>query len=222
MPRKQATARNDDGKRVAVTTVARRAPAMSETTALARTGFGLGHWFAILDAFDAGTRGHAEAARHLHENHDLTPWQAQSLAIAYERARARRSPVEPEPDAPSVTVSVCREIAAPVADVADAIRDDRRRAAWLEGVAPELRRALDDAFGGPQPPHVTLAAGGAAQLRYAWGRSTVELRLESSGDGRTSIGADTHVADAQQAELRRAQWSVALDGLKRYLGRSSR
>ena len=73
------------------------ARAYSEETVLAKTGRPSGEWFAILDVFDAATRGHTAAARHLREAHGLPGWWAQMVTVRYEWARGLRG-ATPVPD----------------------------------------------------------------------------------------------------------------------------
>ena len=64
---------------------------VSDATSRAKTGHGLDHWFAVLDAFGAVERGHTAAARHLYETHGVPGWYAQGITVAYERARGVRA-----------------------------------------------------------------------------------------------------------------------------------
>jgi hypothetical protein len=130
------------------------------------------------------------------------------------RARATRRPA---PLPPLFQVSICRVVSAPVAEVADAIVNPTRRAQWLEEAAPELRRALNDAFEAERP-QVAGDRREDARLRYRWGRGTVEIRIVAEPQGGASIVAEnTELPDGCLVDLRRAQWHVALDGLSRHL-----
>jgi len=145
-------------------------------------------------------------------------------AKARTRARLRTSkpprapavPLRPTPP-PAFQVSVSRVVNAPVAEVADAIVNPARRAQWLEEAAPELRRALNDAFEmGRQ--QVAGNRREDARLRYRWGCGAVEIRIVAEAEGRASIVAEnTELPDGGLVDLRRAQWRVALEGLSRHL-----
>ena len=64
---------------------------VSDATSRAKTGHGLDHWFAVLDAFGAVERGHTAAARHFYDTHGVPGWHAQGITVAYERARGVRA-----------------------------------------------------------------------------------------------------------------------------------
>lgn len=63
---------------------------ISEEAVRAKTGKGWPEWFAILDAWGAPEKGHTESAKHLLDEHGLSPWWAQAVAIRYEWERGLR------------------------------------------------------------------------------------------------------------------------------------
>jgi hypothetical protein len=191
-----------------------RSPAMTaglgEKAVVAKTGHGLGHWFAVLDAFGAA-RGHTAMARHLASEHRVPGWHAQGITVAYERARGLRAVNQA---ATGFQVAVSKMVPADLDAVLSALRGPARRK-WLSAADPALRRALEGA----------LAAGAKgvvrgprrARVRYKWDSASVELTLEPRRTGTSVTASNTRLEDAAQVAERRAQWRVALDALKAYL-----
>ena len=64
---------------------------IGEEAVRAKTGKGWEEWYAILDACSAKEKGHTRTARHLLEEHGLSPWWAQAVTIRYEWERGLRS-----------------------------------------------------------------------------------------------------------------------------------
>lgn len=62
--------------------------AISDQAILKKTGHGLDHWFAVLDAFDPKAKGHTDRARYLYDEHQVPGWHSQGIVVAYERARS--------------------------------------------------------------------------------------------------------------------------------------
>jgi hypothetical protein len=192
--------------------------AVSEAAVLKKTGYGLEHWFAILDSFGAGAKGHTDAAGHLYEAHGVAGWHAQGITVAYERARGLRA--ANQTCTGRYQVSASKVVAAPVGEVAAAVNDPRRRRHWLAAADPGLARALDAAFSGTKPRSVVVKTAEYARMRYPWDGSTVEIRITGKPKGGASIVADNKdLPRAELVEVRRAQWRAALASLQAYLGR---
>jgi len=197
---------------------ASRPPRPREASLIEKTGHGLDHWFAVLDAFDRAKKGHTAAAAHLHEVHGVPGWHSQMVTVAYERERGLRA--MNQASAGDFQVSITRSLPAAVAEVADAIgRADRRRV-WLRGADSALARAWNAAFDGPQARQVTFKSPNYARMRFPWDGSTVEIHINGKPKGGSSIVAYNRGLDApEKVEQRRAQWRAALEALKSYLTR---
>ena len=190
--------------------------AVSDETARKKTGQGLDHWFTVLDAFGAATKGHTAAAAHLYEKHGVPGWHAQGITVAYERARGLRE--MHQSCAGDFQVSVSKTVPATVAEVIDAFKSGKIRAAWLHDADPGLVRALDAAFRGPKPREVKTKGSDYAWFRFPWDGSQLEIRVTGKPKGASIAMDSTKLADAEQVEERRAQCRAALEGLKRHLG----
>jgi len=189
---------------------------VSDESARKKTGHGLDHWFAVLDAFGAASKGHTAAAAHLYEAHGVPGWHAQGITVAYERARGLRE--LHQSCAGDFQVSVSKTVPATVAEVVDALKSADRRAAWLEDADPGLVRAFDAAFSGAKPREVKTKGSDSAWMSFRWDGTKAEIRITGKPKGASVAVASTDLADAEQVEQRRAQWRVALAGLQRHLG----
>jgi hypothetical protein len=191
--------------------------AVSDASIRRKTGRGLEHWFAVLDAFDATAMGHTAAARHLNQAHGVPGWHAQGITVAYERARGIRA-ANQRIDG-KFEVSVSRAVPAPVAVVAGALRDRGRRTTWLAGVDAPLGRALAAAMDGAEAKLVVRGDGRSARLRYRWDAEVVEIYVTAKPKGgSTVVAVSKKLSDAGLVDRRRTQWAKALEALKTYLG----
>ena len=185
---------------------------ISEESVLKKTGHGLDHWFGVLDAFGAATKGHTAAAAHLYDAHGVPGWHAQGITVAYERARGLRD--VNQTCTGKFQVSVSKTIPATVAEVAEALKS----AAWLQGADPGLAQALKAAFTGDKPREIKTK-GDYAWLRFPWDGRTVEIRITGKPKGVSVVADNKDLPDPALVEQRRAQWRAALEALQRHLSR---
>ena len=182
---------------------------LGDKAVLAKTGHGLDHWFAVLDAFGAASKGHTASARHLAREHGVPGWHAQGITVAYERARGLRAMNQAKG---GFQVTVTRVVPAAVPEVVAALRG-RARGGWRERADPGLRAALEQAVRPPAKGVVTRPDG-VARLRYKWDATTVEMRIEPRPRGASVSIGNMGLADAAAVEARRSRWRAALDALK--------
>ncbi len=70
---------------------------ISDETVIEKTGKATDEWNAILDTWDAPTKGHPAIARFLEQEHGVSGWWAQTITVRYEYARGlRRDAVVPD------------------------------------------------------------------------------------------------------------------------------
>jgi hypothetical protein len=180
------------------------------------TGHGLDHWFGVLDAFGAKTKGHTAAADHLYSAHGVPGWHAQGVTVAYERARGLRA-VNQRCDG-NYQVTVSKVVPVTVRELVSLISNRRRRGQWLKAADPALAAALSAALDGPQAKPFTIKNDNTARLRYRQDGGVVELRLTGRPGPKTSIVADSSkLARPAEVEARRTAWRAVLDELHRYL-----
>jgi len=195
---------------------ARSRSVTSDTAVRAKTGHGFAHWFAVLDDFGARTKGHTASARHLREDHGVPSWHCQMITVEYERLhglRARNQSCDGD-----FQVTVSRTVPGTVEQVAVLINDRRRRARWLRAADPQLARAVEAAFTGPQARRVTLKTPRYAHLRFPSDGATVEIFINAKPGGKATVAAaHTKLAGADAVERQRALWRAALDELRSQL-----
>lgn len=188
---------------------------VNDEAARKKTGHGLDHWFAVLDAFGGATKGHTAAAAHLYKDHGVPGWYAQGITVAYERARGLRD--VNQSCTGSFQVSVSKTVPAPVAEVIDALKSPERRAAWLQDADPALVQALEAAFTGDKPREVKTKGDNYAWLRFPWD-GTVVIYIYGKPKGASVVADNSDLPNSDLIEQRRAQWKVALAGLHRHFG----
>jgi hypothetical protein len=188
---------------------------LSEASIVKATGHGLGHWFGVLDAFDVRQKGHKAAAEHLYDAHKVPGWHAQMITVEYERDRGLRA--TNQSCAGDFQVSVSKTVPVPVAEVAAAIADARRRERWLSAADAELARGLNAAFEGPKARQIAMKRDDYARLRYPWDGGTVEIRINGKPKGASVVADNGGLPDAAAVERRREQWRTALESLKAHL-----
>ena len=189
---------------------------VSDATARAKTGHGLDHWFAVLDAFGAVHQGHTAAARHLHEAHQVPGWYAQGITVAYERARGVRV-VNQRRDG-VYEVSATKVVTAGSRVVVTAFSDARQRARWTKGVEPAMAKALATALRAPTSKGFVVQSDGQARYRYRWDDTVVQLYVYPKPAGKAQVVvAHSKLTSAEQLEARRAQWRDALTALAEHV-----
>lgn len=189
---------------------------LSDANALEKTGHGLDHWFAVLDKFSKGRKGHTDAARHLYEEHGMPGWHAQGITVAWERARGHRA-MNQSCDG-DFQVSVSRVVPVGVADIVRAFTERKQRAVWLKNADPGLVRALAAGLEGEKSKGLRIINAERARLRFRWDGGVVQIYVDAKPGGKTSIVAQNEdLSDAASVETRRAAWRDALNGLRSYL-----
>lgn len=110
----------------------------SEESLRHNTGRTSEEWFALLDAWGASSRTHAEIARWLGEEHQVPGWWAQGVTVAYEQARGMRAPGQRSDGTFSATAS--KIIDAPAERAFAAFADPELRERWLGDLRLAVRR----------------------------------------------------------------------------------
>ncbi len=116
-------------------------PGMSDEAIRRGSGKSWDEWLAILDAWNAHAKTHAEIARHLATAHGVGDWWAQAVTVGYERARGLR--VRHERASGHFDSSTTRTFPVPVATLYRAVVDASLRDRWLEPGTLSLRTATE-------------------------------------------------------------------------------
>jgi hypothetical protein len=175
---------------------------MSDDAIRRRTGRGWEEWFDLLDEWGAAERAHPEIARWLGEEQSTGGWNAQSITVGYERARAGRA-VGERPEGFSVTAS--KTVAVPVDRLYEAFVDESLRRRWLPDA--ELRER-------------TASKPKSARFDWGDGETRVIVGFEAKGDAK-SVAALEHarLPDADEAERMKSYWRERVAVLKEVLER---
>jgi len=173
---------------------------MSDGAFRAGSGRPIGEWLEILDAWGATERTHTEIARWLVAEQGIGGWWAQSVTVAYERARGMRARHE---RATGFYGTVTRTMAAGPERITDAFTDAVVRAAWLPDAPMRLR---------------TAARGRGARFDWDDPPSRVVVALVDKGPSKTQI-AVTHerLPDADAVARVKELWRERLASLKELL-----
>jgi hypothetical protein len=175
-------------------------PGVSDAAVQRATGKSWDEWFALLDAWDGTTHGHAEIARYLYETYDIDGWWAQGVTVGYERARGMRA-LHERPDGFSMNAS--KTVPVPIERLFAAFLAADERARWLDGI--ELRERTSQpnksARFDVQPGNGRLAAYFTAK---DGGKSSVALQME-------------RLPSAEEVERWKTIWKAQLSRLATYL-----
>ena len=170
-----------------------------------RTGRGWDEWFTLLDEWGATGREHAEIARWLAEEHKVGAWWAQSVAVAYERARGMRAVGE---HADGFAASASKTVGVPVDGLYDGFIDDALRAEWLPD--GELRDR-------------TATRPKSARFDWGDGPSRVQAYFTAKGESKSSVAIEhARLPDAEAADQMKAYWRDRLGVLKQLLEKGGR
>jgi uncharacterized protein YndB with AHSA1/START domain len=180
--------------------------AISDAAVTAKTGKSWAGWFAVLDAFDVATHGHAATARHLVEAHGVSGWWAQGITVRYEQEKGLRE-VGQQSDR-LYAVSVQRTVAASPERV------------WKALVADGTPKA-GDPLQAPQGSRGTyLAVVPGAKLRHTVEHgegqkpSHVEWTLTPKGDATVVRLQHSRLASKEEADALKPVWTRAVEALR--------
>lgn len=172
---------------------------VSDEAVQAKTGKNWQQWFRVLDREGARDLDHKGIVA-IANRHGAGPWWAQMVTVCYEQERGKR--VAHQKPA-GFEISRSKTIAAPANEVFAAFEDKKRRARWLGSDAGyTIRKAT---------PHKSL--------RITWidGKTSVEVGLYAKGAKTQAAVQHSKLANAREAERRKAYWSDALDRLQALL-----
>jgi uncharacterized protein YndB with AHSA1/START domain len=181
--------------------------ATSDEAIRKRTGRGWEAWFDILDERGADELPHREIARWVAGELGIEPlaWNAQAIAVSYERARGLRAVGE---RAEGFAITVSRTVAVPVERLFDAFVDEAHRERWLPGA--ELRER-------------TATRPRSARFDWGGGETRVAVTFVSKDEAKSTATLEhSRLADAEEAERMKAFWRERLTALRAQLEGSAR
>lgn len=172
----------------------------SDEAVKAATGRTWAEWYARLDEVGAAARSHKEIVAILRENHDLSAWWQQSIAVNYEKARGLRQ----EHQKPSgFEISRSKTVSARPERVFTMFSEEDFRRAWLGNHPMEVR-----------------TANAHRSLRFTWGEdgTIVAVMFMPKGEARCQVSVNHgNLPDAEAAGRMKAFWGEALGRLEREL-----
>lgn len=200
---------------------------VSDNAVRAKTGKFWREWFAILDRWDAGGKGHAATAKHLAEAYSLNPWWSQTVAVRWELERGIREVGARSPRGAGYDefeVSVQRTIEAPAGRCFAAFTAPADLDRWFtKNSSVELR--VGGRYSNADKDHGEfLHIEPPRRLRFTWNSpqhrpgSRVEVTFEEKGRSRTAVRLQ-HMSIKRQEDYDglKKGWAWAMDSLKSYL-----
>lgn len=158
-------------------------------------------WHAILDAWGAAAKSHAEIVRYVAETYDVADWWAHGVTVGYERMIGRRAVGERADGSHSASAS--KTVHATINDLIRAWAEETLRNQWLRPGTLALRSVkaptslrFDD-----------LEAGGIVALWFTdkgAGKSAVSVQLD-------------RLPGKAEADERKAVWKARLADLAAWL-----
>lgn len=169
---------------------------MAEATVAARTGHGWAEWVALLDGIDAASMSHGEIAAWVAEQHTISGWWSQTVAVGYERIRGLRK-IGQRRDG-SFEVGKSKTYPVPVERLYDAFAEEGERERWLPGVQIEVRTCT-------RPKTV----------RWLWeDGNPVEAYFTAKGAGKSSVSVQhRQLTSRAAADASKAEWGERLQAL---------
>ena len=165
----------------------------SDETIKAKTGCTWEKWVWALDHVNAQAWPHREIARYVHEKYQVPGWWAQAVTVGYERIRGLREKGQRRSGAWEASKS--RTIGAGVSTVFRAVKEPRRRRAWLGDVNVVVRTAVPN-----------------KSVRLTWEDGTsVEVYLVSKGRSKSQVTVQhTRLPSREAKERLTAFWAERL------------
>jgi hypothetical protein len=168
----------------------------SDEAMIRATGRDHAAWFGILDAWGGTAHGHTAIAAWLIAEQQVAAWWAQTITVAYERARGMRAAHQV---AGKFQVSVNRTLPARHDRVLAAFTDPALRERWLPGVTMTQRRTTAERtarFDWPEPP------------------SRVVVYLDVKGPAKSTVSVmHDRLPDAAAGARMKAWWREQLGAL---------
>ena len=173
---------------------------MSDDTVQAKTGRSWPEWVRILDRKGATSMPHRDIAAHLHEEHEVSRWWAQSVTVGYERIRGLRE--KGQRRSGTYEANKSKTFPVPVAKLYRAFSLARTRHRWLAGVEWTVRKAVSQ-----------------KSMRVTWADGTsVELYFTAKASDKSQVALQ-HKKLATQSDATQAKkyWGERLDELSKIL-----
>lgn len=171
-----------------------------------RTGRGWEEWLDLLDSWGAESIGHTEIVRRVGELPGVAGWDAQAVAMSFERARGKRT-VGQRIGGDGFVATSSKTIAASAEQVFMAFVDPSRRAGWLPDAVLSER---------------TVSKPKSARFDVGDGTTRLLVTVDAKGPAKSTVALEhSRLADADEREARKTYWRHALVTLKAALERDA-
>jgi hypothetical protein len=169
---------------------------MSDDAVRAKTGRTWKQWVRVLDAIDASAMPHRDIARHVHEEHDIPGWWAQTVTVGYERIRGLREVGQRRSGAYETNKS--KTVPVSLTKLYRAFSIARTRNRWLPGVKPVVRKAAPE-----------------KSLRFVWeDGSAVHVYFTAKGTSKAQVAVQhTKLPTKAAATKMKEYWGERLGAL---------
>ena len=165
------------------------------------TGHALGHWFKLLDKWEAKDKTHTEIARWLSGEQGIDGWWAQHVTVAYEQARGMRAPGQRSDGTYSVTAS--KTVNVPLETLFEAFYDAEVRERWLGEFEFDIR---------------TTRPGKSITARWEDTSTRLTVGFQAKGSSKSQVAlAHERIADARQTDELKVFWRERMVLLKKLL-----
>ncbi len=176
---------------------------MSDDAVRAKTGRTWAEWVETLDAVDAASKPHKEIAEHVHAEHGVPGWWAQTVTVGYERIKGLREIGQRRSGAYEANKS--KTLSVPLAALYRAFSDKRIRNRWLPGAELTVRTATPE-----------------KSMRITWEEdgTSVEVYFYAKGKEKSQVALQHRKLPSKAAaEKRKKFWAERLTALAELLAR---
>lgn len=178
----------------------RQLAGVSDDAIVRGSGRPLAEWLELLDAWGAPDRRHADIAAWLQAEHAVPGWYAQTITVAYERARGMRAKHQ---NAGGFAIGARRTVRTDVATAIEAFTDASLRDRWLPDVSMRPRRTTST---------------GAARFDWADPPSRLVVGVAETAPGKVQVAVShERLPDSETAERVKSMWRGRLAALKQLL-----
>ncbi len=176
---------------------------MSDDAVRAKTGRTWAEWVETLDAVDAASKPHKEIAEHVHAEHGVPGWWAQTVTVGYERIKGLREIGQRRSGAYEANKS--KTLSVPLAALYRAFSDKRIRNRRLPGAELTVRTATPE-----------------KSMRITWEEdgTSVEVYFYAKGKEKSQVALQHRKLPSKAAaEKRKKFWAERLTALAELLAR---
>ncbi len=167
-----------------------------------RTARGWEEWFDLLDSWGGEGMSHTEIVTRVAELPGVAGWDAQAVALSFERARGKRA-VGERVGSDGFVSTASKTIAASADEVFAAFVDPSRRAGWLSDVTLSER---------------TASKPKSARFDVGDGTTRLIVTVDPKGPAKSIVFVEqSRLADADERDSRNGFWRDALVTLKAQL-----